>query len=426
MQDRILAKDIALHVQSSITLCGWVHRIRELGGVSFILVRDRSGIAQVVYNGECPDIALESVVSITGKVEQNEKAPYGAELHEPTINIISQPQSDMPLAIHTSIDTLGLDTLLNNRILSLRIPKIRAIFEIQSAVLHCFETYMRKQDFSEIKSSKIISSGTEGGTGLFEVSYFDTKVFLAQSPQFYKQAAISSGLERVFEIGPVYRAEKHETNRHINEYVSLDIELAFIEDIDVLMNIQLGFLQYVSETILSRYASQLALWEASIPTPEELQKTSCISYDEAKAIASKESGQRFFDIDPKAERILCEWAKKTSGTHSIFISGFPRRKRPFYTMPDGQKTKGFDLLYGGVEISTGGLRIHDYSMLSDSAKKFGLEEEALSDYFSIFKYGCPPHGGWAIGLERLTQKILGISNVKLASMFPRDRTRISP
>ncbi len=433
MQERILTKDIAQHINSRITLCGWVHRIRELGGIAFVLLRDRSGIVQVVCEQTdeiYKNLNAECVVSITGLICKSDKAPYGAEMHSPEIRVLSKPQVELPLAIHSPIDKVGIDALLNNRIASLRIPKMRAIFEVQSAILECFAQYMRTQGFTELKTSKIISSGTEGGTGLFEVDYFDNTVFLAQSPQFYKQAGMASGLERVFEIGQVYRAEKHETNRHLNEYVSLDIEMAFIEDIEALIKLQRGFLQQLNDLLLSKYMHQISLWNATVAKPEVLENIPILHYDEAKKLAAKESGERILSIDPKAERILCEWAEKNHGIHAVFVAGFPRSKRPFYTMPDeqtdGQKTKGFDLLYAGVEISTGGLRIHNYTDLCESAKKCHLSVESLEDYLSIFAYGCPPHGGWAIGLERLTQKILGLSNVKLASLFPRDRNRIRP
>ncbi len=429
MQERILTQNIANHIDSRIVLCGWVHRIRELGGIAFVLIRDRSGIAQVVCETTSEaykTLSLECVVSLAGTVCKNDKAPYGAEMHEPEITVLSKPQGDLPLAVHAPIDKVSIDVLLNHRIASLRIPKVRAIFEVQSAILQCFAAYMREKDFTETKTSKLIGSGTEGGTGLFEVQYFDGSVFLAQSPQFYKQAGIASGLERVFEIGHVYRAEKHETNRHINEYVSLDVEMAFVYEVEELIELQRGFLQRLSELLLSNYSAQLSMWDADVPQPEALTKIPLLSYDEGKQIAAQNSGERILDIDPKAERVLCEWAEKQYGVNAAFVAGFPRRKRPFYTMPDGQKTKGFDLLFGGVEISTGGLRIHDYTELCESAKKFGLATQGLEDYLSIFAYGCPPHGGWAIGLERLTQKILGLSSVKLAAMFPRDRNRVRP
>lgn len=427
MQDRTLARDIARHEGKDITLCGWVHRIRELGGISFVLLRDRSGIAQIVASKAALEgVQQECVVRVSGRVEKNDKAPFGAELHNPAFEVLSRPAGELPIAIHGAPESMNIDALLNNRILSLRIPKIRAIFEVQSVLLRVFETHLRTLGFTEIKTSKLISSGTEGGTGLFEVSYFDTRVFLAQSPQFYKQAGIASGLERVFEIGPVYRAEKHETNRHLNEYVSMDIEMAFIDSPDALMDVQLGFLQAASEAVLSECGPQLAEWGAQVIAPEALAKTPRLSYDEAKAIAAREGGERVLDIDPAAERTLCDWAQTQFGAAAVFVHGFPKRKRPFYTMPDGQKTKGFDMLYGGVEISTGGLRIHDYALLCENAEKFGLRPEALEDYLSIFKYGCPPHGGFAIGLERLTQKMLGLPSVKLASMFPRDRSRTTP
>lgn len=423
---RILNKDIKEYIGSTITLKGWVHRIRELGGVSFILLRDRSGIVQVVT--EQTDLKPETVVSIEGNVEANEKAPYGAELHNPKVEILSTPHDELPLPINAPVDNVGIDTLLNNRILSLRIPKIRAIFEVQAVILEAFADYLRKQDFTEIKTSKIINSGTEGGTGLFEVEYFDTKVYLAQSPQLYKQAGVASGLERVFEIGMVYRAEKHETNRHLNEYVSLDIEMGFIDDVNELIDLECGLLEHISEVLHEKCQLQFAEWDTSIPDPELFRKTPRLTYDEAKAIATKEGGSKVLEIDPNAEKILSAWAEKEYGISSVAITGFPRRKKPFYTMPDttGQKTESFDFIFNGVEITSGGLRLHRYDELLDNIKRFHMDPNALTDYLTIFKNGCPPHGGFAIGLERLTQKFLNLNNVKHASMYPRDRNRITP
>lgn len=423
---RILHKDIATYIGQSITIKGWVHRIRELGGVSFILVRDRTGIVQIVTDKT--DIKPETVVYVEGVVEANEKAPFGAEIHSPHITIVSTPVDELPLSINAPIDNVGLDTILNNRLLSLRVPKIRAVFEVQSVILEAFETYMRTQDFTEIKTSKIINSGTEGGTGLFEIEYFDTKVFLAQSPQLYKQAGVASGLERVFEIGAAYRAEKHETNRHLNEYISLDIEMGFIDEVDSLIDLECELLAYISTMLKEKCQSQFQLWEASIPNPDLFKKIPRVSYDEAKRIASKKLESKVLEIDPQSEKVLSAWAEKECGIAALAITDFPRRKRPFYTMPDesGQKTKSYDFIFNGVEITSGGLRIHMYETLLESIKRFHMNAESLSSYLSIFKYGCPPHGGFAIGLERLTQKFLHLNNVKHASMYPRDRNRTTP
>jgi nondiscriminating aspartyl-tRNA synthetase len=285
---------------------------------------------------------------------------------------------------------------------------------------------MRSEEFTEIKSSKLIGSGTEGGTGLFTVEYFDTRVFLAQSPQFYKQAMVSSGMERVFEIGAAYRAEKHETNRHLNEYVSLDVEMGFIESEHDLMDIEVRILKHIFARVKEEHQDVLDLYGADVPEPEATENIPRISHDEAKKIISDRLGRKVFEISPEGERVVCEWAMEEYGIDAVFVHSFPRKKRPFYTYPDGQKTKSFDLLFRGLEITTGGKRINEYGMLLETLPKFGLTEEGLKDYCTIFKYGCPPHGGFAIGLERLTQKILGLSNVKEASLFPRDRKRITP
>lgn len=422
---RVLARDVAEHVGSEITVQGWVHRIRELGGISFVLLRDRSGMVQIVYEGGV-EFTQESVISVTGRAAENEKAPTGYEVQQATTEILSKASGELPISVNQDPEKLGIDAILDNRIVSLRIPKIRHIFELQSTVAELFAEYLRSQDFTEIKSSKLIGSGTEGGTGLFSVDYFGEKVFLAQSPQFYKQAMVASGMERVFEIGAAYRAEKHDTPRHLNEYVSLDVEMGFIESEQDLMELEVGILGHIFAGVQSKHADILEEYGAGVPTAEALQKTPRISHDEAKDIIGKRLGKRTFEINPEGERELCDWAQEEHGVDAVFVYGFPRKKRPFYTYPDGLKTKSFDLLFRGLEITTGGKRINEYDMLIETLPKFGLTEEGLGDYCKIFKYGCPPHGGFAIGLERLTQKILGLQNVKEASLFPRDRRRVRP
>ncbi len=422
---RVLARDIASHVNTEITLSGWVHRVRALGAISFVLLRDRSGIVQMVYNGRT-DFTLESVIHVKGKVRENEKAPGGFELQVDDTELLAKAEPDLPVPVNQDLDSLGLDAILDNRLLSLRNPKIRMIFTLQSAILHYFAEYLRSQDFTEIKSSKLIGTGTEGGTGLFTVEYFETKVYLAQSPQFYKQAMVASGMERVFEIGAAYRAEKHDTPRHLNEYVSLDVEMAFIESEQDLMDLEGNILKAVFAGVKRDCQEVLDAWNAEVPTPEEVERIPRISHDEAKDIIGSRLGHRVFEINPEGEREVCEWAREKHGIDAAFVNGFPRKKRPFYAYPDGQKTMSFDLLFRGLEITTGGRRINEYPMLLETLPKFGLTAEGLSDYLQIFRYGCPPHGGFAIGLERLTQKILGLQNVKEASLFPRDRKRTRP
>ncbi len=422
---RVLVKELGTYIDRAVEVKGWVHRIRELGGISFVLLRDRTGMVQLVYEGKV-GFTQESVLSVRGTVRKNEKAPGGLEIQVANTEILAQAHPDLPIPVNQEPEKLSLEALLDHRMISIRIPKIRSIFKVQSTILKGFAEYLRQNGFTEIKTSKLIGSGTEGGTGLFSVEYFDTRVYLAQSPQFYKQAMISSGLERVFEIGHAYRAEKHDTPRHLNEYVSLDVEMAFIETEHELMDLEQGILNHVFQLVKEENGEDLEAYKATVPTKEEVNRIPRVTYDEAKEIISREGGKKVFDINPEGERILCDWAVKEHGVDAVFVYAFPRKKRPFYAYPEGQKTRSFDLLFRGLEITTGGRRIHQYEMLLDALPKFGLTPEGLGGYVDIFKYGCPPHGGFAIGLERLTQKILGLSNVKEASLFPRDRKRITP
>lgn len=422
---RVLVRELGTYIDEKVMVKGWVHRIRELGGISFVLLRDRTGMVQLVYEGKV-GFTQESVLSVEGKVRKNEKAPGGLEIHAEHTEVLAQAHTDLPIPVNQEPEKLSLEALLDNRMISIRIPKIRSIFKVQSTILKGFAEYLRQNGFTEIKTSKLIGSGTEGGTGLFTVEYFDTRVYLAQSPQFYKQAMISSGLERVFEIGHAYRAEKHDTPRHLNEYVSLDVEMAFIETEHELMDLEQGILNHIFRLVKEENGEDLEVYKATVPTEEEVNRIPRVTYDEAKEIISREGGKKVFDINPEGERILCDWAVKEHGVDAVFVYAFPRKKRPFYAYPEGQKTRSFDLLFRGLEITTGGRRIHQYEMLLEALPKFGLTPEGLGGYVDIFKYGCPPHGGFAIGLERLTQKILGLANVKEASLFPRDRKRITP
>lgn len=422
---RILANDVKNHIGNIITIKGWVHRIRELGKVSFVILRDRTGIVQVVFDDKC-QFTNESVLAITGPVRENEKAPTNVEIHAAEVDVLAPANPEIPIPVNQDPENLGIDAILDNRMISLRIPKIRSIFTLQANILKYFSEYMNAHDFTEIKTSKLIGSGTEGGTGLFKVAYFDTNVFLAQSPQFYKQAMVASGMERVYEIGAAYRAEKHDTPRHLNEYVSLDVEMAFIEDEIDLIQIERELLAFIFEKIKTNNANDLEAWGATVPDPEAINKSPILSHDEAKKIISSEIGRRIFEINPEGERVICEWSQREHGVDMVYINAYPRKKRPFYTYPDGMKTKSFDCIFRGLEITTGGRRINEYNMLKEALPKFGMTEKGLGQYIDIFKYGCPPHGGFAIGLERITQQVLGLSNVKAASIFPRDRKRITP
>ncbi len=423
---RTLICELGEHLDRHVTVYGWAHRIRELGAITFVLLRDRSGTVQLVLEGKA-EFPLESVLSAGGTVTASQKAPGGLEIHVAELSVVARAEPDLPVAVNQDPDKLSLEAVLDNRMVSLRNPKILSIFRVQATVLEHFARHMRSEGFTEVKTSKLIGTGTEGGTGLFPVEYFDTRVFLAQSPQFYKQAMVASGLERVFEIGCAYRAEKHETPRHLNEYVSLDVEMAFIESEQELMDLEVRILTDIFAGVREENPGELAMYGATVPESGDLERIPRLSHDEARQIVSQAAGRKVFEINPEGERLLCDWAAREHGVEAVFVYGFPRKKRPFYTFPaDNRTTRSFDLLFRGLEITTGGRRINEYPMLLSSIERFGLSADSLSDYLQIFRYGCPPHGGFAIGLERLTQKILGLTNVKEASLFPRDRRRIRP
>ena len=431
-KERVLARALAGHTGAAVLLRGWVHRQRDLGGVCFVLLRDRSGICQVVFDSAPTDAAgapvtLESVVEIGGVVAANNKAPGGYEVKAQRLQVISAAAGELPLAVNRDPSQLSLDAMLEHRMVSLRNPKTLAIFRLQAAIVQHFADHLRGEGFTEIKSSKLIGSGTEGGTGLFAVEYFDRTVYLAQSPQLYKQAMVAAGLEQVFEIGMAYRAEKHDTPRHINEYVSLDVEMAFIDSEHDLMDLEQRLLAGMFAGLARDCAGVLDEWQAVLPTAAEVAAIPRLTFDEARATVAEATGRRVYDINPEGERLLCDRAAAEHGIAAAFVYGYPRRKRPFYTYPsDGNRTMSFDLLFRGQEITSGGRRISDYDTLVDSMRRFGLDPEAMRDYLSVFRYGCPPHGGFAIGLERLTQTILGLASVKQASLFPRDRKRVRP
>ncbi|MDR2210536.1 MAG: aspartate--tRNA(Asn) ligase [Spirochaetaceae bacterium] len=437
---RVLAKDIAKIAQTgpgaAVAVSGWVHRIRDMGGITFVLLRDRSGLVQLVFNEKPVDasgtaITLESVIRVTGTAALNEKAPGGAEVQGETLECLSRAAPDLPFQVNGDISKMGLETILDHRILSVRNPKVRSIFNVQAVIIEAFCAYLRSRDFTEIKTSKLVWGGTEGGTELFEVEYFDRRVCLAQSPQFYKEAMVAAGMERVFEVAPAYRAEKHDTPRHLNEYVSMDVEMGFIESEKDLIDLERELLAHIFEAVARRNSAELALWKVPGPDPAAAEKAPVIGYEDAVKLASdmsaKTGGGRIFDINPEAERFLCEWSAGEYGSDLVFVNEFPRRYRPFYTFPSGaNRTMSFDALFRGLEITTGGKRLHSYEAFVEALPRFGLKLENMQNYASLLQSGCPPHGGFAIGCERLTARILGLANVKEASLFPRDRRRVEP
>jgi nondiscriminating aspartyl-tRNA synthetase len=330
---------------------------------------------------------------------------------------------------------LSLPTMLDYRPLTLRAPSVRAIFEIEAEICSAFREHLSKLEpggpFVEINSPKLVSTGTEGGAQLFKLEYFGKTAYLAQSPQFYKQMMVGV-FERVYEIGPVYRAEEHDTSRHINEYVSMDVEMGFIENHFEVMGVLERAIGHIVASLRENKAEQLKAVGAILP---EVKAFPVISLPDAVRILTNKMGwqgessnQPVGDLDPSGERLLCQYFARETGSDFVFVTGYSRVVRPFYAMPDEEtgSTKSFDLLFRGAEISTGGQRIHEYAKLVESIRSRNLSEHSFADYLQCFRYGMPPHGGFAIGLERFTQQLLGLSSVKLASLFPRDCNRLTP
>jgi nondiscriminating aspartyl-tRNA synthetase len=433
--ERVLSSDVPSLAGEKIRLSGWVHNLRTFREVVFLILRDRGGLVQtVVMPGSGIDVAhlhKESVVELDGTVVSEPRAPGGVEVHIAALKVLARAEVP-PLEINRPavMRRTHLDKILDHRPISVRAPEIRAIFEVQSELVRGFGDYLRSQGFTEVKTSKIVATGTEGGANLFAIDYMGRPAFLAQSPQFYKQIMVGSGLERVFEVGPVYRAEKHETARHVNEYCSLDYEMGFIRDEQDVIAMQVSLLRHMLDSVRTRCEKQLRLLDAEVPAIGD--SVPQLTFAEAVELLQME-GHRISisdgDLDPEAERRLCVWSEREHGSEFLYVVGFPLAKRPVYTNfrdDDPEVSRGFDLLFRGLEITTGSQRIHDYEVLVAKMRERGLNPETYDSYLSAFRHGMPPHGGLAIGLERLTMQILGLKNVKEATLFPRDRNRLTP
>jgi len=427
--ERIIVSEINKFIEKKIKVEGWVYRIRKLKEITFLILRDRSGLVQCVVENKSiniDNISLESVISVFGKVKESKNALNPFEILIEEINVVSEAE-ELPIEINKKEYNASLETTLNNRAISLRHEKINSIFKIQNIIVQSFREFLIEKGFTEIFTPKIVAEGAEGGTELFKVNYFEKIAYLAQSPQFYKQMMVGAGFERVFEVAHVYRAEEHNTSRHLNEYVSMDLEFGFIEDEYEIMNLEEELIKYILNSVEEKGKKYLELLNAKLPrihgSIPKIELKEAIKIIEAKYNKKGLEG----DLDPEAEKLICKYAKEELGCEFIFITNYPRKKRPMYTMPLGEEgTRSFDLLFRGVEITSGGQRIHNYNMLINSMKEKGLNPNDYEGYTEIFKYGMPKHGGLGIGLERITAQLLNLSNVREATLIPRDRTRIIP
>lgn len=421
--ERVLSTELAKHSGQTVRLAGWVHRRRMLKSVEFLILRDRAGLAQVVAGpGRLADLDEETVVAVTGAVVANADAPGGVELINPVIEVLCEPTAPPPADLFRPSLNVTLPTLLDQAPVLLRHPARRAVFELAAAAVAGFRSALDGLGFVEVHTPKIVGSATESGANVFAIEYFGRPAYLAQSPQFYKQTMVGV-FERVYEVGPVFRAEPHDTARHLAEYVSLDVEFGFIDDhTDVMAVLEIalgGMLDSV------RGAAAADMLDVDIPAAPDHVPT--LHFTEALTLVGADAEAT--DLTPVDERAIGEWAMREHGSDFVFVAGYPMAKRPFYTHPEPERpafSNSFDLLFRGVELVTGGQRLHRYTDYVAALEARGDSPDAYVSYLDTFRHGMPPHGGFAIGLERFVGRLLRASNVRETTLFPRDLHRLTP
>ncbi|MFN8473201.1 MAG: aspartate--tRNA(Asn) ligase [Anaerolineae bacterium] len=430
---RVHTTELSAHIGERVRIEGWLHALRRLGGVSFVVVRDGWGLAQAVV-GEAALAALEgvgveSVIAVEGMAVVEAQAPGGVELREPTVDVLVPVTEPPPLSLNKRDLKATLSTQLDNGVLAARHPKQRSMFRMSAGVMRAYREILTAEGFTEVQTPKLVASATESGANVFKLDYFGRPAYLAQSPQLYKQV-LTGVFERVFEVGPVFRAEPHDTTRHLSEYVSLDMEMAFIQDHRTVMGVLTKVIRGILAALAERHAEDLARWEVTMPSaPAEFPS---IYFPDAQQLIYERHGVDVRgepDLSPQDERWLGEWARETYGSDFLFVTGYPMSKRPFYTHPnpaDPRYSNSFDLLFRGTELVTGGQRLHLYEDYLAALERARLSPAPFEWYLEAFKYGMAPHGGFAIGLERLLTQLTGVGNVRLATLFPRDLHRLTP
>lgn len=431
---RTLVTGCTKEIGKEVTVEGWVDTKRDHGKITFIDVHDRSGLIQVVGVGEeFGNLHPQDVVAVIGTVQKrpesmaNKKIETGEiELKAKSLKILSKAH-ELPFDMGSESLNLELPTLLDNRGLTLRHPKVKAIFKVQEVIIDAFRQSLKEKDFTEFQSPVIIPQGAEGGAEVFEVKYFKHKAFLAQSPQFYKQILVGV-FERVFTVNKTLRAEPSVTTRHLTEVTTLDAEFGFIESWEEVMDMSQYVIKFIFDRVEKECQQQLDLFAAKIPmVPKEIPRIKLREAQEIIFKRTKRDSRKEPDLSPEDEKEICSWAREEKKSELVFITHYPAKKRPFYTYPDPkdpQYTLSFDLLGRGAEWLTGGQRINDLELLTKNAKERGINLEKSELYLQAFKYGMPPEGGFSFGSERITMNILGLSNIREASLFPRDMERV--
>lgn len=421
------------HLGETVAINGSIYKIRSMSGFAFIILRTRKGLIQCIYQPQISEFSLEELkeedcVVATGQVIADERSSMGYELQLKQVEILSQPVELLPVVINNKKVDTSIQTLLDYRPITLRNEKERAIFRIQEGLCRAFREFLSSMEFTEIHTPKIVYAGAEGGANIFRIDYFGGEAFLAQSPQFYKQMMVGV-YERVYEIAPVFRAEKHDTSRHLNEYVSVDLEMGYIHNFEEIMEVERNMLQYSLDFLKMHYAYELSLLMVSLPDASSIP---AIPFFEAKQMIADKYHRCIKDMEdfePEEEKLLYELIKELTGSEFVFVTHYPTKKRPFYAMEDPMSpevTLSFDLLFRGLEITTGGQRIHEHEMQVQKMRDRGMKTEDFDSYLMSHKYGLPPHGGLGLGLERFTSRLLEQNNVRYASLFPRDINRVEP
>lgn len=422
-----------LTAEGTVTTHGVVYNVRDMGDFAFIILRKIGGQIQCIYEKNGSDeekefLKDEASIRVTGTIRKEERAVNGVEIVAEKIELLSRPKEELPLSINKYRLNVALENELGLRPITLRNEHKRNIFKLQSALVEAFREYLGKNGFTEIMTPKIVASGAEGGANIFKLDYFGKKAYLAQSPQFYKQMLIPV-YERVFEIAPVFRAEKHDTTRHLNEYIGVDFEMGFINSFYDIINMEAGMIKYAMEFLKEKYPDVVKKLGITLP---EIKDIPCVTFKEAKEMVAEKYSRKIkdpYDLEPEEERLIGELFKEDYDSDFVFVTHYPIKKRPFYAMDDPENEKytlSFDLLFRGLEVTTGGQRIHDYDTQVKKMIFKGLYPEDFESYLMLHKYGCPPHGGLGMGLERFVMKLIDEKNIRATSMFPRDTTRLNP
>lgn len=434
--ERIRTTEVTSHIGKRIRVAGWLHSLRRLGGINFLIIRDGWGLIQAVAETEeeiavlLPEsVGTESIIVVEGLVNSEAQAPGGVELHDLKIELLNPVSEIPPISLNKRKLNAQPGTLLDHAVVTNRHPLRRATLRLSAGIMAGFRDVLTSRAFTEIQTPKIVAAATESGANVFQLDYFGRPAYLAQSPQFYKQIMVGV-FERVFEVGPVFRAEPHDTTRHLNEYVSLDAEFGFIEDHHTVMALLRDVLAHILHTLQEDYRAELELLKVEMPRmPEEVPSIHFAEAQELILKLHKIDVRGEPDLSPQDERWLGEWAKQEFNSDFLFVTGYPMRKRPFYTHADPERpeySNSFDLLFRGTELVTGGQRLHRYQDYLAALEQAKLPVEPFEYYLEAFKYGMPPHGGFAIGSERLLMQLLGTQNVKLTTTFPRDMNRLVP